>query len=219
MQVKFPWYKQMHNLLHGSPVFNTSALANSATSLDTSVLMNEKHGNRQSSPDWDDAAIDASFKSGHDVDDSKSVTSDVEPPHELPANLPPATATSKASPLSQSSSLPSLDSSTSATPRGSKRKDPFQKIQDETALYAKSRMDSERLRADTKRQCLETELTIQRLKNEEQERQRQHELQLIDKQILLAQLQASNTKGQSSNTNAMFIQGSSADGHFGGQMW
>ena len=80
-------------------------------------------------------------------------------------------------------------------------------------------MDSERLRADTKRQCLEMELTIQHLKNEEQECQCQHELQLLDKQILLAQLQASNTKGQSSNTNAMFIQGSSADGHFGGQMW
>ncbi|KAF8161843.1 hypothetical protein BJ912DRAFT_1099729 [Pholiota molesta] len=38
MQVKFLWYKWMHLLLHGSPVYDPPSLPHSATPLDTSVL-------------------------------------------------------------------------------------------------------------------------------------------------------------------------------------
>ena len=89
--------------------------------------------------------------------------------------------------------------------RGVKWKDPFQQIQDLTSVYAKSRVDSERLQAETKHQCVDTELHIQQLKNEEQERQRQHEFQIIDKKILLTQLQASNMRAQALNADANMV--------------
>ena len=38
IQSKFPWYKQMHALMGTSPVINRSAIAHSATPLDTSML-------------------------------------------------------------------------------------------------------------------------------------------------------------------------------------
>lgn len=186
----------MHNLLHGSPVYNTSALANSASPLDTSVLTLQLHGNRHHSPEWDFNAIDASFV--NDPDDLLlTPPSDTESPAAPMNSVQAGIATSvtvKASPISKASSSSSLDPTASASASQSlKRKDPFQQVQELTATYTKSRLDSECLRAETKRQCLDTELNIQRLKNEEQERQRQHELQIINKQILLAQLQAGNT--------------------------
>ena len=98
-----------------------------------------------------------------------------------------------------------LDSVTTSTAMwGVKWKDPFQQIQDLTSLYAKSHVDSERLQAETKCQHVDTELQIQQLKNEEQECQQQHKLQIIDK-ILLAQLQASNMRAQASNADANMV--------------
>jgi hypothetical protein len=38
IQAKFPWYKDMHALMGTSPVVDKSAIANSATMLDTTVL-------------------------------------------------------------------------------------------------------------------------------------------------------------------------------------
>ena len=41
----FPWYKQLNDLMGTSPVVDESALANSATLLDLSVLSNSQPSN------------------------------------------------------------------------------------------------------------------------------------------------------------------------------
>jgi hypothetical protein len=235
MRVKFPWYKRMYTLLSGSPVYDTSALANSATPLDTSVLSTP---NRQYSPDWDDAAID-----GSSLNDSllpETLFSIPPSPHfgpELPELNGVPDTSFPAAPLP----TPSLQADISATPTAAvmprlsvsktsssssleapgaarKRKDPFEQVRELAATYTNSRLESERVRAESKRQRLENELNIQQLKNEaqdrqcrheaeERERQRQHELQIMEKQIILAQLQAGSTNVGNASANTAHAQG------------
>ena len=219
MRVKFPWYKRMYALLSGSPVYDTTALANSAIPLDTSVLTVPRNSTRQHSPEWDDAAIDAYFADDCEQDDRATLS--VGPPSPSPCSeipevdgvlqphIPAAPTNSHvpATPIAVTSSSSSLETPSAAR----KRKDPFEQVQELTATYTHSRLESERVRADSKRQRLENELNIQRLKNEaqdrqcqheakERERQCQHELQMIEKQILLAQLHAGNTNAGNANT-------------------
>ena len=78
MQKKFKWYKHLHLLLYASPVYDGSALTNSATPLDMSPLSILMPGSetalegqseievglsqgRDGSPDWDRAHLDSSF--------------------------------------------------------------------------------------------------------------------------------------------------------------
>jgi hypothetical protein len=102
--------------------------------------------------------------------------------------------------VSRTTSSSSLETPSAAR----KRKDPFQQVRELTVTYTKSRLESEHVRAESKHQRLENELNIQRLKNEAQDRQyqheaeerehqRQHELQMMEKWIALAQLQAGGT--------------------------
>jgi hypothetical protein len=247
MRVKFPWYKRMYALLSGSPVYDTSALTNSSTPLDTSVLSMQKN-NRQHSPDWDDAAIDASFLKDREQDEGVSLlpetlSTPLSPRLESPeldgipnasfAAVAPSISAAEAaapthSPQADVSATPTAvvgpsvprtsSSSSLETPSASrKRKDPFEQVRELTATYTNSRLESERVRAESKRQRLENELDIQRLKNESQDRQRQHEaeerecqrrheLQLIEKQIVLAQLQARNANAGSA-TNMAYTHG------------
>ncbi|KAF8809354.1 hypothetical protein BYT27DRAFT_7337378 [Phlegmacium glaucopus] len=220
MCVKFPWYKRMHALLHGSPVYNTSALANSATPLDTSVLTTQTTSNRQHSPDWDDATIDASFADHNctEQDETLSLLLETQSTTPLssclkllePDSVPDTLFT--VPPVSKSSSSSSFEIPGSAT---QKRKDPFEQVRELMATYTQSRMESECFRAESKCQRLENELNIQQLKNkaqvcqhqhdaEEREHQRQHELQMIEKQITLAQLHAGNANV--GNTNMAYSQ-------------
>lgn len=218
----------MYALLSGSPVYDMAALANSATPLDTSVLILSKNSTRQHSPDWDDIAIDASFAADREQDDGDDGVSfspetlsaappsprfefpeiDSVPVTSLTAQPHPATPMAiAASSVSKTSSSSSLETPNAAR----KRKDPFEQVRELTATYTHSRLEFERVRADSKRQRLENDLNIQRLKNEaedrqrqhnaeERERQRQHELQMMEKQIILAQLHAGNTNVGNGNT-------------------
>ncbi|KAG5633775.1 hypothetical protein H0H81_005356 [Sphagnurus paluster] len=58
MRLKFPWYKRMHMLLCGSPVYDSSALANSGTVLDIRVLNAKQMPPVCASPDWDEGIFD-----------------------------------------------------------------------------------------------------------------------------------------------------------------
>jgi len=227
----------MYTLLSGSPVYDTAALANSATPPNTSVLILPKNSTRQHSPDWDDAAIDASFANGREQDDGVSflpetlsaaspspclefpeldgvpITLLTAQPHLVAlacarqADVPATPIVVMESSVSKTSSSSSLETPSAAR----KCKDPFEQVWELTATYTHSRLESERVRADSKRQRLENELNIQQLKNEaedrqrqheaeEHERQRQHELQMMEKQIILAQLHAGNTNVGNANT-------------------
>jgi len=143
MKFKFPWYKTMHALLHGSPVYDTSALANSATPLDTSVLTTQKDVIRQSSPDWDHAALDASFVDVHNKSESQpGLDDDIYASSGSVMEMVAHTGPVAASPISKSSSSSSLDPPSSMS---RKRKDPFQQVQELTTVYTKSHLESERL--------------------------------------------------------------------------
>ncbi|KAF8150986.1 hypothetical protein B0H34DRAFT_801884 [Crassisporium funariophilum] len=202
MQVKFPWYKRMHLLLHGSPVYDPPSLAHSATPLDTGVLAPRTVTYHAASPDWDLSAFDADLSTLHSqFDDDHEHDQHPLPAHEVKPIPPlsPSQATPPSIPLSLTPSQPSGGSR--------KRKDILEDVRSLSAAYSQNRLDSERLRAESKRQRIQTvadnELRIQQLQLEEQERQRRHvaeeqqrqrerELQVLDKKILLAQLQAGN---------------------------
>ncbi|KAF8170767.1 hypothetical protein BJ912DRAFT_996673 [Pholiota molesta] len=198
MQVKFPWYKRMHLLLHGSPVYDPPSLAHSATPLDTSVLAPRTDNHRSASPDWNLSAFNADLSTLHDqFDDDHEQNQHSSPAHEVKPIPPlsPSQATPPSIPLSSTPSQPSGGSR--------KRKDILEDVRSLSAAYSQTRLDSERLRAESKRQRIDNELRIQQLQLEEQERQRrhvaeeqqrqcEHELQVLDKKILLAQLQAGN---------------------------
>jgi len=211
MKTRFPWYKRMHLLLCASPVYDGAALANSATPLDTTVL-NIQRSEVHLLPEWDYPAIDHSFDPRFDDDQEKDASEKSSPePSLVPANpsvsladhLPISTPAVKAIPpalsRTQSTDLVPVTSSqnrkladTTATPPNTsrKRKDPFDQIKDLTSGYRKSHLETARIRADTKRLKFENQLAVERLKTEESECQRRHELELIDKQIMLARLQA-----------------------------
>ena len=59
--MKFPWYKRMYDLLSSSPVYDTAALTNSATPLDTNVLSLSKNStchDREESDDEEEEDIE-----------------------------------------------------------------------------------------------------------------------------------------------------------------
>ena len=112
-----------------------------------------------------------------------------------------------ASSVSKTSSSSSLE--TPSTTR--KHKDPFEQVQELTATYTNSHLESERVWADSKHQRLEHELNIQQLKSDTEDQQHQHkaeececqcqhELQMMEKQIILAKLHAGNMNMGNPNT-------------------
>ena len=241
MCVKFPWYKRMYTLLSGSPVYDASALANSATPLDTSVLSTPIC---QYSPDWDDAAINGSSLNDSLLLETPFTASIPLSPQfgpELPELGGIPDTSFPAAPHTSALPAPSLQAGISATPTAAitsrhsvsktsssssletpgavrKHKDPFEQVQELAATYTNSCLESEHVRAESKRQRLENELNIQKLKNEAQDQQcqheaeehecqRQHELQIMEKQIILAQLQARSTNVGNASGNTANAQG------------
>ena len=219
MQKKFKWYKRLHLLLCVSPVYNGSALANSATPLDMiplSILMPESETTfegqseievglsqgRDGSPDWDMARLDSSFA----FDDDTNPLSHSSPPTD-DQPLPPTQLTLV--PLSQPSQTPLLLSWTPAPnpPKAAPQK--WKSIMDHVKELSEGCLELVRVKAEGKRQWVqlkeENALAIKKLKwqaeqdllqecNLKAQCQHKHELKVLNKQILLAQLQA----GQSS---------------------
>jgi hypothetical protein len=165
MRMKFPWYKRMYTLLSGSPVYDASALANSATPLDTSILSTPTC---QYSPDWDDAAIDGSSLNDSLLPETPFTASI--PPSPAPSLQAGISATPTAAVTSRHSVSKTSSSSSLETPGAvRKRKDPFEQARELAATYTNSHLESERVRAESKRQRLENELNIQQLKNKAQD--------------------------------------------------
>lgn len=227
MQKKFKWYKRLHLLLCASPVYDGSALANSATPLDTSPLSILAPGSetalesqletevelsqgRDTSPDWDMARLDRSFN-----DDTNPLSHSSPPADDEP--VPPTQSLVVS--LSQPPQTPLPSSRTPAPDPPKSVPQKRKSIMDHVKDLSEGRLESVRVRAEGKRQRAqlkeENTLAIEKLKwqaehdllqerNLEAQRQREHELKLLDKQILLAQLQAghSTLPGASAGTTS-----------------
>ncbi|KAG5649582.1 hypothetical protein H0H81_003001, partial [Sphagnurus paluster] len=187
MKTKFPWYKHVHMLLCGNPVYDPSVLANSVTPLDTSMLTDKLSAPCHHSPDWDETALDRNLHSFDDDNDLEAQRSSPPPepdplanpmPPTLPApDLPPATPPKAVEP---------------EAPKSLKHKNAFDHVKELTEIQCSLHVDAERVKADRKRQQAviyqETCLAVEKVKAENLERQRQHELDPLDRQITLAQL-------------------------------
>ncbi|KDR65372.1 hypothetical protein GALMADRAFT_217576 [Galerina marginata CBS 339.88] len=203
MKVKFPWYRRLHLLLCGSPVYDVSALANSATPLNTSVLTAATQPtvttsgdapampvDRNRSPDWDMTQLENDFNplaSAPLFDDDSDLLERSSPPSD--DGLASASAKVPSTPVV---AREAVNEPPNTVP--SKRKNPFDQIKELSKTVQNGRLESDRLKEAGKRQRAliysENQLAIERLKHEDSERQRQHELALLDKQIQLARLQA-----------------------------
>ncbi|KAF5319423.1 hypothetical protein D9619_008797 [Psilocybe cf. subviscida] len=217
MQARFPWYIRLHLLLSASPIYDGSGVANSATPLNTSVLGTQQLA-RELSPEWDLDAVDDSFHSDHndDIDnfsethetDTPAQTDDADvfgpPSVHAEVNSTPTPSLSPVPAVPLVISIPAMVTlSAPAALNVRKRKDPFEDAKALTESYLSVRVETEKIRAESKRTRLELtsnkDLEIERLKATQQDRQHQHELAMMDKRILLAQLEAGNVCGSGSD--------------------
>ncbi|KAF8077721.1 hypothetical protein FPV67DRAFT_1462788 [Lyophyllum atratum] len=209
MEAKFPWYKRLHHLLSGSPIYDTSALANSVTPLDTDVLTSRiASATGRQSPDWNQDAMDSDFakaaaavESQFDDDTNLFAKSSPAPDDGLGrsqplAGFPPTPA--PATPCTPSATKATVDPPKSIP---AKRKlNAVEQIAQMSENLHDARLKAEQLKLEAKRQRAElyseNKLALRRLEADEKERDRQHELQMMEKRILLASLQAGGTQGR-----------------------
>ncbi|KAG6896150.1 hypothetical protein C0992_009942 [Termitomyces sp. T32_za158] len=197
MRVKFPWYRRLHLLLCASPVYDTSALANSTSQLDTGILSSKISSTIVCySPEWDVTALDASFDDDNEQDTRTSLPSDDINTTYTATSFSLATpiATPFTPPFMPPSHLPTSETRATIASKLIKPKNAMQHVKDLTEIHHASRVEIERMKAESKRQrtALHSEslLAIEKLKAEDKEHQRHHELELLDRQILLAKIQA-----------------------------
>ncbi|KAF8890271.1 hypothetical protein CPB84DRAFT_1401552 [Gymnopilus junonius] len=215
----------MSALANSTTPLNTSVLANSTTSLNTSVLtsmtpLTVTTGSavatvdRSGSPEWDMNCLEADLNASASpiappFDDDSSMRERSSPPPEESAT-PSATAQTalapfpSLSPPASAAVVPStpvvthvVDEAPKTIP--SKRKlNTLDTIKEFTEAHQAGRLETERIRAEGKRQRAliysENQLSIECMKHEDGERQRLHELAVLDKKIELARLQAGNSE-------------------------
>ncbi|KAJ7938751.1 hypothetical protein B0H13DRAFT_1941485 [Mycena leptocephala] len=177
---KFRWYLRMHDLMGSSPVINRSAVAHSQTRVDLGVLDRggqAHHGPIQFDSDddadkisnWEPSSPSGAASDKDDDDDDDNEDDDV-----------PATPAMKAK---AEASAPPLSSA-----RGSKRKSIQDHIQDLT-----THNQSQRLKLAEAKYEAKSNLEMARLQHQqrEAERQRQHELQMLERQMQLEAMRRS----------------------------
>ncbi|KAG1727215.1 kinase-like domain-containing protein [Suillus lakei] len=187
---KFPWYKRMNALYRESPAVDRSAVANSASQLDLTVL------NCSQTTDDDEIPIEwpRSPTPEYTKDDDKS--SIVFTPPSSPPNQP-TTPASHAKP-----EPPSIRRAS-----GQKRKTMHSHIEDLTTSLGESRVKVARvrerehtLRAQAKEDRKKAEFDSRlQFKAAEAERQRAHELAMLERQIELERLRAQPNFASSSS--------------------
>ncbi|KAG1788877.1 uncharacterized protein HD556DRAFT_1529800 [Suillus plorans] len=180
---KFPWYKRMNALYRESPAVDRSALANSASQLDLSVL------NCSQTMDDDEIPIEwpRSPTPEHTNNDDKSSI----------VFTPPSTPASRAKP-----EPPSVRRAS-----GQKRKSMHSHIEDLTTSLGELRVKVARvrerehtLRAQAKEDRKKAEFDSRlQFKAAEAERQRAHELAMLERQIELERLRAQPNFASSSS--------------------
>ncbi|KAF7360076.1 hypothetical protein MVEN_00735700 [Mycena venus] len=172
IQEKFPWYKRMNDLMGSSPVIDRSAVAHSGTRVDLSIL--DRDGETPVNLDSDDE----SKLSNWDTSSPAPIPDDDDDDENLPATpVVKVKAEACAPPLSSA--------------RGVKRKSMHDHIQDlTTQTHAKQIKLTEvkererTVRAKAKYDA-KTHLEMARLEHQEREaeRQRVHELQLLERRM------------------------------------
>ncbi|KAJ7465849.1 hypothetical protein B0H11DRAFT_2284788 [Mycena galericulata] len=189
IKAKFPWYLRMHALMGSSPAVDRSALAHSQTRVDLSVL--DGRGKKVVPIDSDDdSASDAESDkiSNWDKNDGPlSISSSSPPPdHSLPIPQTPV----------QVKPEPTHASVGRSGPHGTKRKSIQEHVEEiatadraQRTKVAEIREHGKTVRAKGKFEAKsELELAKMRHQATEAERQRQHEIAMMDRQMELERI-------------------------------
>ncbi|KAJ7454930.1 hypothetical protein B0H11DRAFT_2068140 [Mycena galericulata] len=189
IKAKFPWYLRMHALMGSSPAVDRSALAHSQTRVDLSVL--DGRGKKVVPIDSDDdSASDAESDKISNWDKSDgplSISSSSPPPdHSLPIPQTPV----------QVKPEPTHASVGRSGPRGTKRKSIQEHVEEiatadraQRTKVAEIREHGKTVRAKGKFEAKsELELAKMRHQATEAERQRQHEIAMMDRQMELERI-------------------------------
>ena len=168
-------------------------MANGSSNLDLSVLSVAGQGARQASPDWDYNALDKSFDDDSDLRASSPTGDGQDDPMLSASRMTNTSSPSSQPPVPNPSQVTPSSSSGSSKPV-LKRKNPFDHVKEITAQSYAAKIECaklKKLRADRE---AETQLEIERLRinaqREQDERRRQHELLVLDRQLELARLQS-----------------------------
>ncbi|KAJ2921300.1 hypothetical protein H1R20_g15796, partial [Candolleomyces eurysporus] len=174
---KFKWYKRLHLLLTSSPVYDSSAVANSTTPLDTSILGTASVPvTISAAPCTEPTAPAAGDVSGNDRSDSdsdESRSASPQPPHD--SSQPPPSTPLAPPPLRLTQSLEDASVAIPLKRKGGSV--------DALAVL----VEGKRQRRELKEEGL---FRREQLRLEAEERQRQHELAMLDKKLELAKLKA-----------------------------
>ncbi|RXW15586.1 hypothetical protein EST38_g10266 [Candolleomyces aberdarensis] len=188
---KFKWYKRLHELLTASPVYDSSAVANSMTPLDLSILTSPS-GAPQDAP--------AAACPDSDCDVPTQDPANIDPNTQASTTVPDPSLPSLSVPVIQRTpSLENAQALASPAPGSLKRKaDLFQQLVDAHRTLSDARAESKRQRIELKE---EKRMKLEQVRIEEAERQRKHEVDMMEKQMMLAQFKAGSAP-LNSDTNS-----------------
>ncbi|KAJ7091297.1 hypothetical protein C8R43DRAFT_1142026 [Mycena crocata] len=200
IEKKFPWYKRMDKLMGTSPIVNRSAVAHSNTRVDLGVL--DRNGDAHDGPisvqDSDSSSEDDRSKisgwesssdagrKAKDDDDNKSISV---------ASSPPRPAAAKA-PVTPASKFKTEPASISASARGAKRKSTHEHVAEIAAQDRSQRLklmevkEKGKTRRAQVKYDAKTSLEFARLRHqtEQAERQRQHDIFMMNRQVQLEEI-------------------------------
>ncbi|KAJ8585482.1 hypothetical protein M405DRAFT_844491 [Rhizopogon salebrosus TDB-379] len=192
---KFPWYKRMNSLYRESPVVDRSAVANSTSQLDLTVLDRSQVADNDGAPTEDDGVpIDWPASPGRYPGESDEFAKD-DDGSSIIITPPPSPSRKPVIPASLAKSEPPP-----SVHRGSdrKRKSMHSHIEDLTTSLGEARVKVAQVRE--REQTLRTQAKEERKKAEfdshlqfraaEAERQRMHELAMLERQIELERLRS-----------------------------
>ncbi|RXW13319.1 hypothetical protein EST38_g12534 [Candolleomyces aberdarensis] len=192
---KFKCYKRLHELLTASPVYDSSAVANSMTHLNLSILTSSSGAPQDSSaaacPDSD---CDVPTQDPANIDPNTRASTTV------PMCLPDPSLPSLSVPVIQRTpSLENAQALASPAPGSLKRKvDLFQQLVDAHRTLSNARAESKRQHIELKE---EKRMKLKQVCIEEAKRQRKHEVDMMEKQMMLAQFKAGSAP-LNSDTNS-----------------
>ncbi|KAJ6564949.1 hypothetical protein DFH09DRAFT_1475475 [Mycena vulgaris] len=178
---KFPWYKRMDLLMGTSPIVNCSALAHSQTRVDLGILDRDGEISWEATPPPGGHADDGS-------DDDKDTLSTSSPCRLRAESVPTIPSVKKVKVEDHPAPLSSA--------RGSKRKSMHDHIQELTSQdhiqcvkLAELKKQQKTVRAQAKYDA-KTQLEMARLQHQQREadRQREHELRMMERQMQLETL-------------------------------
>ncbi|CAK5279020.1 unnamed protein product [Mycena citricolor] len=216
----FPWFLRMNELTRTNPTFNRTAVANSSTPVTLDVLSRDKakevsdelsnSGTEEPLTDWCSSSPLASPANPlpqyqrFDELTSSSIEDEDTLPENIPATPTPATASGsrtqakdKCKPVQKETSSSSA-SSGSSTPRGTKRKGAagmVDFVQDISSRFTESRLKIVKMQEKTRKEENEQryDYLLARMAHEQKENEarRQHEMEMMDRQIRLEELRRS----------------------------